>query len=67
MPDLTAALARRDAVLDTILALKEWAPMTRQRTSLNIFMIKPGHQEKAMPMKLREAQAEVLRLLDETA
>ena len=63
MSDLTAALDRRDAVLDTILALKEWAPMTRQRTSLNIFF-KDRHQEKAMPMKLREAQAEVLRLLD---
>ena len=64
MSDLTAALARRDAVLDTILALKEWAPMERLRGSLNIFML-TGHQEKAMPMKLREAQAEVLRLLDD--
>lgn len=62
---LTAALARRDDVIDTMLALAEWAPLTRGWTSLNIFF-KDRHQEKAMPMKLRNAQAEVLRLLDET-
>lgn len=59
---LKESLARRDAILDKILALKEYAPDTRKRAALNTFML-TGHQEVGMPVELRRAQAKVLGLL----
>lgn len=64
MDELQTALAHRDAILDKMLALREYAPMTLKRAALNTFMLN-GHQEKATPVGLRRAQAKVLELLEE--
>ena len=61
--ELKEALAHRDAVLDTMLGLKEYAPMSRKRTALNTFLL-TGHQEQGQPLRLRKAQERVLELID---
>lgn len=59
---LTATLARRDGILDTLLALREYSPMSLRRAALNTYLM-AGHQEKALPIQLRRAQEKVLELL----
>lgn len=70
MTDLERALAHRDGILDTMSGLAEWAPQTSKWRSLNIYMINQGKffsekQEVEMPMRLRQAQEAVLKLLEE--
>ena len=62
--DLQTALARRDTVLDKMLVLSDYAPMTLKRAALNTFLL-TGHQEKGIPMELRRAQESLLDLLGE--
>ena len=60
--ELQAALARRDAIIDKMLTLSEYAPMALKRVALNAFML-TGHQQVAQPIELRRAQEKVLELL----
>ena len=59
---LQEALAARDAVIDKMLALREYRPQTLKWRALNEFL-RTGHQEVDMPMNLRDAQDLVLELL----
>ena len=64
MTDLDRALATRDSIVDVMLGLAEYAPMTLKRKALQTFLM-TGHQEQAMPINLRRAQARVKELLEE--
>lgn len=60
--ELQAVLARRDGILDTLLALREYSPMSLRRAALNTYLL-TGHQEKEIPVNLRRAQEKALELL----
>lgn len=61
--ELDEALDHRNSIIDTMLKLQEYAPVSLKRTALGVFM-NDGHQEVAMPMNLRRAQARVLSLIE---
>ena len=63
------ALEARDAILDQMLSLAEYAPGTLKCQALNIYMMNQGQffsekQEIDMPSRLRQAQAKVLEMLE---
>ena len=63
-PELKLALARRDNMIDRLLALQEYGDGTPARVALILYLV-DGQPWGNLPVELKRAQERALRLLKE--